>query len=280
MYNIQDGERLCMVNVEVKVKIVYELNELSADRKMKSALLIYNRCSKYVMNYIDISLPICNNDIMKGNIQLRDGLYGFEFRYIDHRRTPSDEPRKRYEIKQLWQRSHEIINLAARGFKHTDIAEILGITPTTVSSTLNSELGRVKLSDIRQEKDEEAKKISEKIRVLTNKAIATYHEIFDNENGEATLRDRKSVADTVLLELSGLRVPTKVQSQSISTVLTKEELENFKNRGKRAAEEIGVVIESTIHEGNAESMCEPSMCEPADESSNEPAESSTIKEEI
>ena len=283
MYNMQYGNRLCMVNVEVKVKIVYKLNELlqSAYRKMKSALLIYNRCSKYVMNYIDITLPICNNNIMKdSNIQLRDGLYGFEFRDIDHRRTPSDEPRKRYEIKQLWQRSHEIINLAARGFKHTDIAEILGITPTTVSSTLNSELGRVKLSDIRQEKDEEAKKISEKIRVLTNKAIATYHEIFDNENGEATLRDRKSVADTVLLELSGLRVPTKVQSQSISTVLTKEELENFKNRGKRAAEEIGVVIESTIHEGNAESMCEPSMCEPADESSNEPAESSTIKEEI
>lgn len=179
----------------------------------------------------------------RGKIQTRDGLYGFEFRDIDKRRTPSDQPRKRYEIKQLWQRSHEIINLAAQGWKSVDIAEILGITPATVSSTLNSELGELKLSEIRQSRDEEAKKTAEKIRVLTAKAIQTYHEIFDNESGEATLKDRKDVADTVLLELSGLRVPTKTQTQSISTVLTASEIESFKNRGKKAAEEMGIVID-------------------------------------
>ena len=182
---------------------------------------------------------------MSGEVQSRNGLYGFEFRDVDHRRTPEDEPRKRYEIKQLWQRSHEIVNLAARGFKQTDIAEVLGITPACVSDTLNSELGKLKLSEVRFSRDEEAKKTSEKIRVLTAKALATYHEIFDNESGEATLRDRKDVADTIVLELSGLRVPTKIQSQSVSTVLTKKELEEFKNRGKKAAEEMGLVIDVT-----------------------------------
>jgi predicted transcriptional regulator len=182
------------------------------------------------------------------NVQTRNGLYGFEFRDVDLRRTPEDQPRKRYEIKALWQRSHEIINLAARGFKQTDIADILNISEATVSLTLNSELGQKKLAEIRNVRDEDAKKTSEKIRVLTNKAIETYHEIFDNEDGQATIKDRKDVADTVLLELSGLRAPTKIQSSSVTAVLTAEEIENFKNRGLKAAKEAGIIIE-VIPEG-------------------------------
>ena len=115
--------------------------------------------------------------------------------------------------------------------------------------TLNSELGQKKLSDIRLSRDEEAKKTSEKIRILTAKAIQTYHEIFDNESGEATLRDRKDVANTVLLELSGLRAPTKIQS--VQTVLSAEELREFRERGLRAAKEAGATIDIT-EQPNAE----------------------------
>lgn len=181
---------------------------------------------------------------MASEVQTRNGLYGFEFRDVDGRRVDPEE-RKTYEVKQLWQRSHEIINLAARGYKQVEIAEILNITPQTVSNTLNSELGQHKLSDIRLERDEEAKKISEKIRVLTNKALKVYHEIFDDESGECGLKDKVKVADTVLLELSGLRAPTRIQSQHISTTLTPEELEEFKERGIRAAREAGMIVDIT-----------------------------------
>ena len=173
-------------------------------------------------------------DLVMQGVQTRNGLYGFEFRDVDQRRV---EKRKNYDIKQLWQRSHEIINLAAQGFKNTDIAEILGITPATVSNTLNGELGQKKLSEIRQSRDEDARKNSEKIRILTAKAIQVYHEIFDNEDGQATLKDRKEVADTVVLELSGLRAPTKTQNFNVSTVLTPDEINSFKERGLRAARE-------------------------------------------
>lgn len=182
--------------------------------------------------------------------QTRNGLYGFEFRDVDLRRTPEDEPRKRYEIKQLWQRSHEIVNLAARGFKQTDIAEILGITPACVSDTLNSELGKLKLSEVRLVRDEEAKKTSEKIRVLTAKALQTYHEIFDDESGECSLKDKKAVADTVVLELSGLRAPTK--SLSLSATLTKDEIDAFKKRGREAAGQVGLVIDVESTNGDQE----------------------------
>ena len=175
------------------------------------------------------------------DVQTRNGLYGFEYRDVDLRRVAEGEEKKTYNIKALWQRSHEIINLAAQGYKGTDIAEILGITPACVSLTLNSELGQKKLSEIRQDRDADARKTSEKIRVLTAKAIQTYHEIFDNEDGQATLRDRKDVADTVLLELSGLRAPTKIHTSSVNMTLTPEEIESFKNRGLKAAQESGFI---------------------------------------
>ena len=170
----------------------------------------------------------------------RNGLYGFEYLEEDKRRVPEGTGRK-FEIKQLWQRSHEIINLAARGLKNTDIAEIMGVSPWCVSATLNSRLGQLKLSELREARDEEAKKTVEKIRILTNKAINTYNEIFDDKTGAASLKDKKSVADTVLLELSGLRVPTKIQSHSLHTQLSAEELERFRSRGIQAARESGVI---------------------------------------
>jgi predicted transcriptional regulator len=186
-----------------------------------------------------------------GEALTKDSLYGFTFRDTDNRRVP-DADRKTYDIKQLWQRSHEIVNLAARGFKQVEIAEILNITPQTVSNTLNSELGKVKLSELRLGRDDEVKKTVEKVRVLTSKALETYHKIFDDESGESSLRDKKNVADTVLLELSGLRAPTKIQSQHTSFTLSAAELEEFKQRGIAAARESGLIVDI-----NPEPIVEP-----------------------
>lgn len=164
-------------------------------------------------------------------VQSRNGLYGFEFRERDERRR---EERKTPEIKQMWQRSHEIVNLAAKGYKNIEIAEILNITPQTVSNTLNSELGERKLSDVRLGRDEEAKKVVEKVRVLTDRALKVYHDIFDCEDGEVNLKDKGHFAEGFIKEVSGLRAPVRIQSQSIHTVLTKEEIEQFKSRGLKA----------------------------------------------
>ena len=184
-------------------------------------------------------------------LQTRNNLYGFDYLEPDSRRRDDQydldengesKPLK-YEIKQLWQRSHEIVNLSAIGYKNTEIAQILNISPVTVSNTLNGKLGQHKLSEVRQDRDIEAKKTVEKIRVLTNKALNVYHEIFDNESGQATLKDQKAVADTVVLELSGLRAPTKIQSLSVHTTLTRDEIEAFKERGVKAAKVSAPIID-------------------------------------
>jgi len=173
---------------------------------------------------------------------LRDGLYGLEYREEDRRRVDR-ENKKSPEIKGLWQRHHEICNLHAQGFKNVEIAEILGIDPQTVSNTVNSIVGEEKISELREIRDGEVKKRMEQIRLLTSKAIGVYNEVFDDPDNSITLKDKVQVANTVLMELSGLRVPTRVQSQSIHTTLSGEELAEFKARGIAAMREAGLIAD-------------------------------------
>lgn len=180
-------------------------------------------------------------------LEERDGLYGFDGRENDERRVDPDE-RKTYDIEQMWQRHHEIVNLAAEGFKQVDIAKILGIDPQTVSNTLNSTLGQKKLSELRETRDGEARLRMEQVRVLKDKAIRVFHEILDNESKEATLKDRKEVAETVISDLSGMKAPTKLFTAH--TILSSEQLEDFKARGIAAARESGLVIDVQPEDGN------------------------------
>lgn len=189
-------------------------------------------------------------------VQRINGLYGFEFRDIDRRMVPEGQERKRWNIKRLWQRNHEIINLALRGLKNKDIANILNIDPQTVSDTLNSDLGRQKLSEMRKERDKDAVKTAEKIRVIADKALNVYHDLFDDESGQVTLKDKGNFAGEFLKEISGLRAPTRIQSQSTSLVLTAEELEEFKKRGQAAIDGEEVIDAEVVDDSQPTSSFE------------------------
>lgn len=167
-------------------------------------------------------------------------LYGFEVRKNDNRRNAPEQP-KSYNIKQLWQRSHEIIGLALQGFKQVEIAEILNIHPATVSNTLNSELGKEKLSDLREKRDEDIVDVSKEIARLSAKALKVYEQIFDTPSGDLELK--KKTADTILMEIGGHRAPTKIQSQSLHFHATNKEIEDFKSRGLQAARDSGMLVE-------------------------------------
>lgn len=171
-------------------------------------------------------------------MEARQSLYGFEIRDKDNRRS-DDGPG--YNIKQLWQRSHEILALALRGFKGKEIAEILGISPVTVSNTLNSELGMKKLSALRAARDEGAIDVSKRINELAEKALQVYEDIFDNESTSYELK--KKTADTVLMDIGGHRAPTKIDSRSINVTATPEEIEEFKRRGIEAMRAAGMLAE-------------------------------------
>lgn len=165
-------------------------------------------------------------------------LYGFEFREFDERRLP-DPGDKKWHIKQLWQRSHEIINLALQGLKNTEIAEMLNIHPQTVSSTLNSELGMQKLSELRAKRDADTIDVAKKVAELSEKALKVYEEIFDHPQCELKLK--MEAANTVLMDLGGHRAPTKIDSRTLHTHATMSQIEEFKQRGLIAAKESGLL---------------------------------------
>jgi len=169
----------------------------------------------------------------------RNSLYGFEMRDVDNRRN--EEGSKSYNIKQLWQRSHEIIALALQGFKQVDIAKVLDVSPATVSNTLNSELGQEKLSKMREERDDGVIDVSKKVAELSAKALKVYEKIFDTE--DVSLNLQKSAADTILMDLGGHRAPTKIESKSLYATATLDEIESFKQRGLAAARESGMLVE-------------------------------------
>lgn len=192
-------------------------------------------------------IKIARGNSMATELGLRDGLYGALVREFDNRRVPQEE-RKTYNVKQFWQRHHEIVNLSSQGFKNVEIAKILGITPETVSNTLNSEIGEEKLAEMRLLRDGDAKATIERIRVLRDQALKVYQEVLEgqDENGnpvECTPSQRLHVADVVTLELAGMKAPTKIQSSSVSTILSGEELLEIKRRALAEAKSSGLIID-------------------------------------
>ena len=160
------------------------------------------------------------------------------FKEDDRRFNEVDEPRS-HEIKKLWQLHHEIINLHVLGVRHGTIAAILGVTPQTVSNCVNSQVSQEKIQELREIRDGQTKDRLIQIKLLTDQALKTYFELFNDPN--CTIDQRIKVADTVALELSGLRVPTKIAS--VGVVLTGEELADIKKRGFEAMKANGTIVD-------------------------------------
>jgi len=172
-------------------------------------------------------------------INTHDSLYGFEVRTPDKRRA-EPEDRKTYNIQQLWQRTHEILNLTLLGMKETEIAKTLNIHPQTVSNTINSDLGRKKLSELRQERDKDFTKVAEEVSKLFPLAMETYQRILE---GEEKSKLQKETADTILMDIGGYRAPTKIQGEHVHAYLDKDAIEELKKRGIEAARASGMLVE-------------------------------------
>ena len=173
----------------------------------------------------------CMNNV--GN----ETLYGFETRDVDKRRALPGES-KTYDIKQLWQRNHEILRMALIGMKAPQIADILMIHPQTVSNTINSELGRKKLSVMRSDRDEGIIDAAKEAAKMHPQCMKVYNDIL---NGVCKSKLMKDTADTLVMDIGGHRAALKTESAALH--LTLSDIEDFKKRGLAAARASGMVVE-------------------------------------
>jgi predicted transcriptional regulator len=145
--------------------------------------------------------------------------------------------RKTHQIVQLWERSQEIVGMASTGMKYTEIAAELNVTPQTVSNTLNSELGKQKLADLRQQRDEEYGRIQRRIRDLSDKAVDTVEQILDMDEQAAHLKLRAALD---VLDRSGHKPADKSEHKHVHALVNSEAIKALKERGKRNMEVIDV----------------------------------------
>ena len=174
----------------------------------------------------------------------RVSLYGQ--REPDRRRATNG--RKAYDIKKLWDRNHEICNLAVIGMEQDDIAKILGVSPVTVSNTVNSTLGKEKISLMRGARDADTWDAAKKIQAVAKKAL-TFLEMamddqvigLDGEPIQVAVSTKVNIAKHVLNDLSGLKAPTRIEGKFAHAHLTSEDIEELKLRGRKAAAELDVI---------------------------------------
>lgn len=174
----------------------------------------------------------------------RDSLYGFEMKGRDKRRAEPGE-RKSHDINMLWQRNHEILRLALVGLKSTQIAEILGIHKQTVSNTINSDLGKQKLSLMRKERDEDVIDVVKEVAKMFPKALEIYNKVLD---GEDVTKMQKDTADTVVMDIGGHRAPSRTESKGGFLHMTPADIESFKKRGIEAARTSGLIVDAEFKE--------------------------------
>ena len=146
-------------------------------------------------------------------------------------------------------RDEEIIRLHLAGLNNRQIAKNLKTSPPAVSACLNSELAQRRIDEFNNTRMDVVSDFRARLDRLTDLSLSVFEQILSGEDGlNINDSEKLDLARHVLVEFSGLRVPFKVQLQSV--IMTAERLEEIKRRGAKLLAEMGVTVKvesSTIN---------------------------------
>jgi len=149
----------------------------------------------------------------------------------------------------MWDRHHEIKRRIVLGHTNDQIAQVLGITPQTVSNVRNSPIVMMEVERLRAERDAECLDLAKELEPLQKEAIKVLREIFSKEGeGSATIDLKYKAARDLLMPGGMVREPHKVKAEVAHGIFTMQELEEIKNRVKFAKAQ-GQVVEAEAVEG-------------------------------
>ena len=145
-----------------------------------------------------------------------------------------EEGNERYDIKRLWGQQKEILRLVASGlYKNKDIADIVGVTPQTVSNIINSALGKQTLEILNGAADSEMVDLMVKIRALAPIALTVQEDILLDEDTPKRLKT--DIANKVL-DRAGYAPISKNMNLNLNAGLKREDIEAIKKRAKELQE--------------------------------------------
>ena len=154
----------------------------------------------------------------------------------DRRMTNSSRQQAPANLRAI---HHEIIRLTILGWKGSEIARYLKITPVTVSNCLASDKARNLLRLLTQKRSEQAVDLQ---KVMLENA-PTVHDIWlniitDDDTPSAT----RAKEAREYLGVCGFAKPQRIQSHSVHTHLTLEEIEQIKATARSRASSAGLLV--------------------------------------
>ena len=152
-----------------------------------------------------------------------------------------------FQEKKVSLRDEEIIRLHLSGLNNRQIAKELKTAASTVSICLNAEPAKRRIDAFNTERMDVVKDFRARIDRLTDLSLSVFEQILNGEDGlNISDSEKLDLARHILVEFSGLRAPTQIQTQSV--VMTADRLEEIKRRGAKLLEEmrgVTVKVEST-----------------------------------
>ena len=101
-------------------------------------------------------------------------------------------------LQKLSDRHHEIARLLTLGFSNKEIAQQLGLDPSTISQVKQSPLLRAKVEELSQGRDENTKDIRTSFENLAPQAIEALQTMVRNEDGSVMGSTQLNAAKYVL----------------------------------------------------------------------------------
>jgi hypothetical protein len=146
-----------------------------------------------------------------------------------------------YNIKQLWQSHEAILRLTATGLNNKQVAAVTGVTPQTVSNARNSPAGRAKLLEYSASLDQQMLTLTSRFKEFSPQAESLLEDIVTGSIPAPISIRARYAAD--LLDRAGHGAVKKVMS--MTTTLTRDDIEAIKSRALTAAKEAGHAIDIT-----------------------------------
>lgn len=159
---------------------------------------------------------------------------------------------RKLTLKGLRSRHHRILEMAATGrFTNIEIANAMNLTPQTVSNTLNSEWGRMKLAALTSRLEDATLGVIGAIQELAPAAVMTMEEIlFDSPDDR--LRQKTAQA---ILDMGGYGA-TKKLDMTVRPGDKQDTIAEIKKRAlaqkqvRKEFEEAEIIIENTNENGD------------------------------
>lgn len=144
---------------------------------------------------------------------------------------------KKYQITHFWGRHKQIVRLHVQGYSNVQIAEFLGVTPQTVSNTLNSRIAHDQIQNLNEGIDDTVKEVAAHIQDIAPRAVQILEEMMEDESVAGSTRAR--IADRIL-DRAG-HMPTQKVQNLHGFVPSPAALEAL----KKSAKEAGIVFDNT-----------------------------------